>query len=338
MIKTISLFLVLLNVAFASDTFPEGGFPEETQWDFQCTDGCVDVCDHFSKPYKNAQCDGLTCRCICKDNSSWGSGVTCGAGRLAGNAYMCFSSHTTASVKGKGLTRMNNIEVGDQVLTVDGVYKTIYSIDHQHPTKLTSFLQIHSSKQHEPLELTEKHMVFLQGKKSPVPANSIRVGDKLKGLEGPSIVTNIDIVTREGLFSPITTDGTIVASGIVASSYSAFFGSSEWIEITGKKTVTHQDFFDKLLKPYRYICTGFSLEFCKTKNEKIAISKFAANSYEYLLGQTEIFQMIVLFCVIFFAYLVDFILSPGGFVLPIFSAVCYWRLGAKNEKQCKRTA
>jgi len=174
---------------------------------------------------------------------------------------ICFSSHTTVSNvlnKGKDVP-MDQIEVGDRVMTSNGNYETVYTIDHRNPSKLSEFLQIETmGKQEHSLELSERHMVFLEGKENPVPAFVIKAGDQLKTIGNdnsePRIVKTVSKITREGVFSPLTTgDGTIVvAGGIVASVYSAFMSDHEYVEVAGESTsITHQELFQTILKPYK---------------------------------------------------------------------------------------
>merc|ERR1712194_979712 len=112
------------------------------------------------------------------------------------------------------------------VLTGKGRYQMVYSIDHRNPTELTTFLQIsyenkdgangkahHALHRATPLEITGKHMMFVEGKSHPVPANTLRVGDIIQTVEGYRSVTVIASILREGVYNPLTTDGTIVASG-----------------------------------------------------------------------------------------------------------------------------
>jgi len=138
------------------------------------------------------------------------------------------------SSSGPTMMPTNRIQVGDQVMTGSGTYKTVYTIDHHHPRKQTRFLQIHhrcgnnASGNHypSPFEVTKRHMVFVDNSSHPIPAASINVGDRLKSIHNHNsrnycTVTNIVEVTRNGFYYPLTTDGTIVVSGsVIASTYS----------------------------------------------------------------------------------------------------------------------
>jgi len=251
----------------------------------------------------------------------------------------CFSSHTTTTVEGKGIVPMSELVVGDRVLTGTGQYENVYAIDHRHLTKPTTFLQIHygyygngnnnnnnsliataasSSLKPTPifssLEVTARHMIFLEDdhqknnnrkNRFPVPAESIRVGDKLlSGIAAtPIVVTRIDRIVRNGLVNPLTKDGTIAVTngGIIASTYSAYGlqksnddginDNASWVTIQGQKIIAYQSLMSQLSKPYQFVCSNIattnnnhiSLSLCHptTEEGKTGISQIIGNIYEY---------------------------------------------------------
>jgi len=213
-----------------------------------------------------------------------------------------------AIVRGKegqvNTVSMEHLHVGDMVLTGKGGYQMVYSIDHRNPTKFATFLQIsyenegntnndnahHALYHATPLEISRKHMMFVEGKNHPVPADTLRVGDLIQTIEGFRSITIITSILRKGLYNPLTADGTIVASGIVASTYAAFGAdvttsdtnsnvySDGWVNIGTHNVVTYQDFFDAVLKPYQYLCTKVSIDQCNnSENGKVLISEMAHN-------------------------------------------------------------
>jgi len=192
----------------------------------------------------------------------------------------CFSSHTTAKVRGKGDLQMDMIEVGDEVITRGGSYKKVYAIDHRHETKLTEFVQVYCEGKGEPLELTANHMIFMTGEINPVPAGTLKIGDRVETYDGDYPVIDILTIVRKGLFSPLTTDGTIVASGIVVSTYSSLAVDTKWIEVHNVKLMSFQNFFASLIQPYKLVCTTLSMELCKTDKEKVMISDLASKIYD----------------------------------------------------------
>jgi len=136
---------------------------------------------------------------------------------------------------------MKDLVVGDRILESNGEYGTLYAIDHYDETELATFRRIsyeyRNQKDEEkyntdPLELTFKHMVFLDNHEYPVPAQSVKVGDQLRSIlggaregEGLVVVTKVDTITRMGVINPLTKSGTVVVGDamIVASTYSALF-------------------------------------------------------------------------------------------------------------------
>jgi hypothetical protein len=191
----------------------------------------------------------------------------------------CFSAITTAFVSGKGSVTMDLIEVGDLVLTGGGEFQSVYSIDHRDMNKVTKFLQIEFGSDNEVLEVTPKHMIFEEGKVNPVASGTIDVGDRIVTPTGYETVTGIGMVERKGVFNPLTADGTIVASGMVASTFSSLLNQNDSIEISGRSIMSYQQFFTNLVKPYKFFCTTLSLELCRADSEKVMVSEIASRIF-----------------------------------------------------------
>jgi hypothetical protein len=173
----------------------------------------------------------------------------------------CFSSVATVSVLGKGVVAMQDLQVGDKVLSANNRFQTVYTFTHMHRTKTSGFLQIYTEESETPLELSPKHMLFLEGKVNPLPALLVKVGDAVAGANGPRVVTDIRSVVREGFYAPHTTDGTIMVDGILASTHTSFQGT-EYLEAFGVKTLSHQTFHDFLAAPFRKFCMLVSIDLC----------------------------------------------------------------------------
>lgn len=234
----------------------------------------------------------------------------------------CFSSSTTLHTKDKGIVPITNINVGDAVLTGSGKYDTVYSIDHKHPTKRANFIRIYvdttAQDDKDYIETTKNHMIFL-GNNNPVPAHSIVVGDAVKTMMGPRFVTKIlSNVVSNGLYNILTDDGTVVVNngGVVASTYSAlplFVGdnnkSSEYlIEAFGFKMMTHQFFYNTLLKPYSFVCNAISLELCQMSDneERVFISEFGATIYDTAMKQNRLYKLMCFSVIISFVCMIHF--------------------------------
>merc|ERR1719159_1488246 len=191
----------------------------------------------------------------------------------------CFSAFTTAFVNGKGSVTMDLIEVGDSVLTGNGEFQSVYSIDHRDISKSTAFLQIAFGSDNNVLEITPNHMIFKEGSEIPVPSATVNVGDKVATPSGYEKVISVKTIERKGVFNPLTADGTIVASGMVASTFSSLLNQSESIEISGRSVMSYQQFFTNLLKPYKFFCTTLSLELCRVESGKVMVSGLASRIF-----------------------------------------------------------
>jgi len=251
---------------------------------------------------------------------------------LTSSVALCFSPSVIVDVERKGRTAMSDIQVGDKVLTSSGEYKSIFTIDHFHKSKPTRFIQIHTTLQQkqekqpkyhsnhyeqqqqeeQPLEITRSHMVFVLGKSDPVLASSIKVGDYIRSYSGNQKVTNITTVIRNGLYNPITTDGTIVADGLIASTYSSrnddsyyhtsinipgFHGEKRYSMISSQHDIAHMAY-----KPYGAFCLSgliASKTSCsrgENNSEGLAgVNKFMNQFYVFYSVQNDNLKSMIMF-------------------------------------------
>ena len=101
---------------------------------------------------------------------------------------------------------MKHLSPGDKVLTSNGDYKTMWTMNHYHAMKETRFIQITTDLEEEqPLELTPDHMLFVNRKDDPVPASIVKVGDKVLLVQkGLTDVVGIKTVVQNGFYNPLT--------------------------------------------------------------------------------------------------------------------------------------
>lgn len=175
----------------------------------------------------------------------------------------CFSETNEVHVEGKGSVSIRNLEAGDQVLTKEGQYQSIYAFGHrQDNDDLSKFLVIHTDKSYlSALEITPSHMLFLFGDQSQsILARDLRVGDVLQhrdadGNASPITVTRIESVTRMGAFLPLTPDGTLVVNGVQVSAYASVPHAEDllaWLS----PILTPHTIFHWWLAPLRMVCTS----------------------------------------------------------------------------------
>jgi len=222
---------------------------------------------------------------------------------------ICFSAFTTAFVNGKGSVTMDLIEVGDSVLTGNGEFQSVYSIDHRDINKSTTFLQIAFGSDNNVLEITPNHMIFKEGSDIPVASATVTVGDRVATPSGYEKVNSVKTIERKGVFNPLTADGTIVASGMVASTFSSLLNQSESIEISGSSIMSYQQFFTNLLKPYKFFCTTLSLELCRVDSGKVMVSGLASRIFFFHYGDSA-YQASLLSTIAFLLSIMEKIVIP----------------------------
>jgi len=197
----------------------------------------------------------------------------------------CFSPTSTVQTKDRGLILLEQLQLGESVLTASGIYKKVmafqtYSLPNF--TKQATYQKIITNTGNE-IVMTPRHMIFRCNDQShPVPASIIKVGDcflvtsQQQGNVGtkeasmvltvaatpPSLpqplppfkttkatVVSIEQVFVSGGFSPLTEDGTIIVNGIVSSCYSNPPGeqSDAYVKVFGMTTFIHRHTFTHTL-------------------------------------------------------------------------------------------
>merc|ERR1711933_664618 len=167
-------------------------------------------------------------------------------------------------VQGKGAVPMEALQAGDYVKIGNGeVFEQVYAFGHRVPQKYAEFVQLHTNAGTPPIEMTGEHLVFVHGKSNPVRADSIKVGDLLRAQDHQTaVVEKIDVVTRNGIYNPLTRSGTIQVNGIVASNYISFQKeNNEYAELQGGvfEVMSHHDAAHIAMAPYRFYCTTLAI-------------------------------------------------------------------------------
>ena len=116
----------------------------------------------------------------------------------------------------KGKMLLKDLKFGDSVLAANQVFQPFVLDMHSHSSKPTEFLQVHTEvsdndPETAPIELTPGHMIFVDGKDLPVSAGDVKLGDSLVGTSGPTKVTKITTVMRDGIFDTLTADGKTIS-------------------------------------------------------------------------------------------------------------------------------
>jgi hypothetical protein len=144
---------------------------------------------------------------------------------------------------------MDMLKVGDIILSANNRYSPVYSFGHLDRDASAVFYQFHIKGNNVSLEMTGSHLLCKEGK--PVRADSIRVGDFLSSGQ----VTNISTVTKQGLYMPLTSDGTLVVDGCLVSCYVSIQDQAPEVVKTAYFYVGNEhNLLHWWLAPYRVFC------------------------------------------------------------------------------------
>lgn len=178
---------------------------------------------------------------------------------------------------------MDELQVGDYVKIGNGEsYEQVYAFGHRVPDKLTEFVQLHTNAGTPPLEMSGQHLVFVDGKTNPVRADSIQVGDQLRAENGGAVVEKIMLVTKNGIYNPLTSSGTIQVNGITASNYVALQEqNNEYTELQGiVSPLSHHDLSHRAITPFRFYCT--TLAICDVNDASNGMPAYVSNGLEMI--------------------------------------------------------
>ena len=136
-------------------------------------------------------------------------------------APSCFSGDNQVDILGKGLVSIDQIELGDDVLTDTG-YSKVYAFGRRDREEPMTFLKI-TLETGEHLELSPGHFVLLGSAMGAYAADEVEVGEELMLMPSRKLskISSIKEVVKNGSYHPLTYDGSIVANGILASVYDA---------------------------------------------------------------------------------------------------------------------
>jgi len=195
---------------------------------------------------------------------------------------------------------MKDLQVGDRVLTLSGKYAPVYAFGHYNHEKRAEFVQL--TTRISTLELTPDHLVFLNGKKHPVRADSVHKGDMLRGQSVGLKVLDVNWVERAGVYTPLTSDGTILVDGIAASSYISLQAhANEYVEVDGFFAVlglSQHLHIHMGLSPLRLLCMGVSSSFCDNAHDNEegmpSYVNFALRLQKFIHSESGLLQLLAL--------------------------------------------
>ncbi|CAB9513220.1 Warthog protein [Seminavis robusta] len=245
-----------------------------------------------------------------------GGGSSSGAGSRGGGGF-CFSADTTVQTL-KGQVPMKDLQVGDKILTAQGRYEHVYAFGHYLPNGEAEFLVIETEGNSQ-LEITPEHLLYRQGTSHPVPAYSLRVGDKIQphGAE----VTMIDSVHKTGIYAPLVSSGSFLVNHgsvkvscyiILIQAYSTGYAHfADGTPFLPQHTGIHM-----VLTPYRMICTTF-LGYCQGSYTQEGMPPHVANGIEILTwaDKLPLMAQVVLLVLALVAFSALMVVEKIGLVL-----------------------
>lgn len=194
-----------------------------------------------------------------------------------------------------GITRMKDLQIGDEVLTASGKYEQVYSFGHRHESIQSEYIQFLPSG----LEISKEHMLMISGGRF-VPASMIQIGDELESMDGVTVtVESIETVVRSGAYAPFTASGTIMVNHVKASTYIAFQESDRLMVGGWKSPLTFQWLAHMSQSPHRIIVAVLGLGSSGSEEvyTEVGMSTWISGSYAFavwLLQQNMAIMSMVL--------------------------------------------
>ena len=249
--------------------------------------------------------------------------------------FRCFSGHATVQVEHQDApVSMKDLRVGDKILTSkDGqVYEPVYTFGHRHETLDTQYLSIHTADT-RPLEITGEHLVYVEGRASPVRADTVKVGDALvRGQDETSVVQRIQLVNRKGLYAPLTRSGTIVVDGVLASVYA---DTRPKASTAFQAALSDANVIHVMFSPMRFACMGMpDSRLCSEHDEATGFQGYVSFMLDCLTWWEQlpvVFQYVVLFLVLTLTAMLRALeLASDHAAVLLLAAVTAWKY-ARNK-------
>ena len=142
----------------------------------------------------------------------------------AGGGRVCFPSTATVELADGSVKTMSEVELGDLVRVSGDTYSPVFMFTHRLKDVEHDFVTVQTSSGAE-IALTAGHYIYVNG--NLVAAETIKIGDYLTDANGKqTTVSNVEIVSMNGLFNPQTIHGDIIVNGIRASTYTTMTTAS----------------------------------------------------------------------------------------------------------------
>lgn len=168
----------------------------------------------------------------------------------AGKSGGCFPGKSIVRTKEGTKKRLDELRIGEEIASLnsqgDIVFSEVISFMDRQPSEKRQFIQL-TTATGKVLTLTPSHLLPVEGK-SIIFAARVEIGDKILVRDSDEAENMVDdalrydriieskLVLEEGVFAPLTNEGTVVIDDVVASCYA----------IIESQTIAHYSFL-----PYR---------------------------------------------------------------------------------------
>ncbi|CAN8073769.1 unnamed protein product [Agarophyton chilense] len=111
---------------------------------------------------------------------------------------------------------ISKLQAGHEVMVSEIESSDVFLFSHRNVHGVYDFIQVTSEHNHT-IELSSGHYIYANDRR--VPAYTLKEGDLLRTVDGPSRVRRLQCVRAKGLVAPHTLHGDIVIDGVVISTY-----------------------------------------------------------------------------------------------------------------------
>ena len=146
----------------------------------------------------------------------------------------CFPGSATVVVDNGKTKTMEELKIGDSVLTQSATGDLIYSkvimfMDSKPSAVVDNYVEIETDNPKRKMQLTRKHLIIIKSENKmnfeTTFAEKVKPGDYVKVLSANGTVMvatkvkKVSLQRNYGAFAPLTAEGTILVNGIMASCY-----------------------------------------------------------------------------------------------------------------------
>lgn len=168
---------------------------------------------------------------------------------------VCFPAHATVELRDGSVVRMEELSVGDHVRVGSNKFSEVFMFTHKLFDAKHSFITLRTASG-ATISATTGHYIYSNGQLAA--AGTVRPDDVLTLANGQlDIVNCVTCESARGLFNPQTVHGSIVVSGVLASTYT---------------TAVEPSFAHAVLSPLR-VLNWFGLSFTSLESGGGALTK-----------------------------------------------------------------